>query len=299
MTYKKVIYWTILIAFLSSSSIWAQNTKTMMYIYNGPESLNDTRYEYYIKVLKEILERTKVKYGPYILRPSIRMSEARQEIELIKDNNLINIIIRSDNQDYRKTLRPLTIPVDKEILGYRILLIRKQDQYLFDKIHDLSGLKNISIGQGLGWKDVRILEDNGLRVITGLSYEGLFGMLIGKRFDAFSRSVAEIKDEYNFHKNKYSDLAIEKHLLLNYTFTRYFWFSKSSHSDLRFERIHEGLKIIMNDGTLDNLFLSYFSPKISNLNLKGRIFIQLNNNYVSSDRFKDKKFLFNPSLFDR
>lgn len=156
----------------------------------------------------------------------------------------------------------------------------------------------MSIGQGLGWKDVNILEDNGLQVVTGASYDGLFGMLMGNRFDAFSRSVAEIKDEFNTNTKTYPNMAIEKHLLLNYPITRFYWFSKSSQANPLYKRVNEGLNILISDGTLDKFFLNYFAPKISTLNIKNRVLIQLKNKYASKEKnYKIKNIGLNQAHF--
>src|SRR5437762_1303845 len=40
----------------------------MEYIYNAPESENDTRYEYQWEILKTALEKTREKYGPYTMK---------------------------------------------------------------------------------------------------------------------------------------------------------------------------------------------------------------------------------------
>jgi ABC-type amino acid transport substrate-binding protein len=177
----------------------------------------------------------------------------------------------------------VNIAIDKGILGYRVLLIRKQDQARFDRVESLEDLKRVTIGQGAGWKDVDILATNGLQVITGPNYEGLFEMLIKRRFDAFSRSVDEIGSEFDERKAALPDLAIEKHLLLHYPIPRYFWFNLGEVGERLAARVEEGLRKLIADGTLDRIFRKHFQTKLEALDLLKRRLIEIRNPYLPSN----------------
>jgi hypothetical protein len=252
----------------------------MAYIYNAPESALDTRYLYHVAVLKAALERTVATHGAYTLTPSVPMSETRQVAEMRALTGLITVVIRGANQDYARVLRPVSIAIDKGILGYRVLLIRRQDQARFAAVRTLDDLKAFSIGQGAGWKDIDILRFNGLRVVTGSSYDGLFEMLTRQRFDAFSRGIEEIGDEYQGRQGTLPDLAIEQSLLLYYPVPRYFWFTQDETGRLLAERVTMGLRMIIADGTLDALFRSHFRAKLESLSLGRRHLIRLANPYL-------------------
>jgi hypothetical protein len=67
--------------------------------------------------------------------------------------------------------------VDRGLLGYRLLLIRADDQARFAKVRTLDDLRHLRAGLGKGWADVNIFEASGVEVVEGSNYEGLFGML--------------------------------------------------------------------------------------------------------------------------
>ena len=98
-----------------------------------------------------------------------------------------------------KRLLPIRIPIQKGILGWRVGLIRKGDQGRFAGVDTLEDLKRVRLAQGQEWPDTLILRANGIDVITAPRYEGLFKMLVSKRFDYFPRSVNEIWDELESH----------------------------------------------------------------------------------------------------
>ena len=86
---------------------------------------------------------------------------------------------------------PVRVPTRRGLLGFRLLLIRRQRQSEFRNIRSLDELRRFSIGQGFAWSDAEILRSQGLRVETG-SYEGLFRMLAAGRFDCYPRGINEV-----------------------------------------------------------------------------------------------------------
>jgi hypothetical protein len=97
-----------------------------------------------------------------------------------------------------------------------VFLVRKESLPRFANVRSLDDLRVFSFGLGLGWIDVGILRNNGLRVVTGSSYDGLFDMLDNGRFDIFLRAAAEVLGEYEDRKQRMPDLAIEPGIVLYY-----------------------------------------------------------------------------------
>src|SRR3954452_16253655 len=157
----------------------------MDYVYHPPESALDVRYVYQWEILRSALERTKEKWGPYRMVPSEFMTERRQAFELKHATGKLTVMYLSTTPDFERTLIPIRIPVDKNLGGYCVFLIRKEDRARFAVIQSLDDLRKFRSGLGLGWIDVDILRASNFKVVTGSSYEGLFEMLAQKRFDIF------------------------------------------------------------------------------------------------------------------
>jgi len=263
-------------------SLHAQPAQAMVYIYNGPESELDTRTRYQADILTAILEKTRKKYGRYILKPAVPMTQDRQAYELAHNTGKITIIIRSANREYAGLFRYIPFAFDKDVLGYRVLLIHRGDQPQFSQVRSLEDLRAFSMGAQSDWKDVAILQANGLKVVSGHSYEGLFEMLEKGRFDALSRSVVEAGDEVEAHVGATPDLAIERSLLLYYPIPRYFWFSRDESGGLLAARVKEGLDEIVRDGTLDRIFQHDYAAELAALDLRRRRLIRLDNPLLPS-----------------
>jgi hypothetical protein len=205
------------------------------------------------------------------------MSEDRQEFELLHQSEKLTVILRGDTPEYEKQFECVWIPVDKGLLGYRVFLIRSEDQSRLTHNSTLDDLRTLTIGQGNGWKDIEILRSNGLKVMAGGDYPGLFVMLANHRFDLFSRGVEEVSDEYSRQKHKLPSLAIEQNLMLYYPIARYFWFSRSDHGHALAQRVREGMTMMIEDGSFDSLFQKSHEGLFDDLRLSSRKLFVLQN----------------------
>lgn len=270
----------------------------MRYLYHPPESANDTRYLYHWKILETALEKTSAEFGPYVLEPSEFMTEKRQANEMLTDSGKLTVMYISTTPEFERALLPVRIPVDRNLGGYSVFLIRKQDQARFNSGMGLEDIRKFSFGLGLGWIDVQILRANGFRVITGSSYEGLFSMLENGRFDVFLRSAPEVLDEYAARRARLPDLAIEENLVLYYPLPMYFWFSRSEEGRRLAERVEKGMRRMIADGTYDRIFDQYQGKKIEQLQLNKRRILRIDNPNVGPETpFGDSRLWFDPATY--
>jgi len=278
-----VFYFFLFWHTFSAQSI-AGNLFSYEYIYNAPESAQDNRYIYQWAILRSALEKTKSSHGEYNTKPSLPMTETRQVHELVTNSGKINIIYMPISPELEKEGIPIRIPVDKNLVGYRVFMIRKGDEARFAHIHSIDDLRKFKFGFGLGWDDVEVLRVNNLDVVTGSSYEGLFEMLIHKRFDVFLRGANEVVDECESHNCPIKDVSIEKTLLLYYPMPMYFWFPKTPEGLKLALRVEAGMWSMINDGSYDQIFSNYFDDKVKKLNLSGRKLLSITNPYVDNKK---------------
>ena len=272
--------------------------RDMVYIYNAPESPLDQRYVYHWEILRMALERTREKWGPYRMEPAVFMDEQRQSAELKRASGKLTVMYLGTTVDFERTLVPIRIPVDKNLGGYMVMLIRGEDEAKFKAVHTLDDLRKYKIGLGLGWIDVGILQAAGFNVVTGSSYDGLFEMLANRRFDAFSRAAVEILDEYAERKGKIPDMSIESSFILYYPLPMYFWFSKTPAGERLAERAREGMLSMIEDGTYDRIFMKYQQHKIDALHLRERKVFRIENPILRDlplTPFDDKRLWFDPT----
>lgn len=271
----------------------------MKYVYHAPESSLDVRYLYQWEILRTALDRTTKKWGPYeLVAASEVMSERRQAFEMKNATGKLTVMYLSTNPDFEKSLIPVRIPVDRNLGGYCVFLIRKEDQKRFASVRTLADLRRFRYGLGLDWIDVGILRNSGFTVVTGSSYEGLFEMLISRRFDVFLRGAVEVLDEYEQRKGALPDLAIEENLLFYYPLPMYFWFPRTGEGRRLAARAGEGMRAMIADGTYDAIFDKHQRAKIEGLRLKQRRLFRIENpNIGPLTPLKDKRLWFDPQTY--
>ena len=276
----------------------AQVPAPMRYIHNAPESPLDRRYDYQWKILETALERTRAQYGDYVLAAGQVMTESRQTDELIKATGALTVMHLGTNPELERDLVPIRIPVDKDLEGYCVFLIRKNRAGDFAGVATLDDLRKFRFGLGLGWIDVGILRASKLNVVTGSSYEGLFDMLGNDRFDVFLRSAVEVKDELEARKTTFPDLLIEPGLVLYYPMPMYFWFARTDEGRRLARRAEEGMRAMIADGTYDRIFAEYQDRKIAALGLAQRRIIRIANpNLGPETPFADHRLWFDPATY--
>jgi ABC-type amino acid transport substrate-binding protein len=270
----------------------------MRYVYHGPESPLDKRYLYHWKILETALGRTKEAYGPYVMEPSVAMTEKRQAFELRGATGRLTVMYLSTVPEFERDLVPVRIPVDKNLGGYCVFLIRGDNARLFEAVNSTEDLRRFRFGLGLGWIDVGILEANRLKVVTGSSYDGLFEMLVARRFDVFLRAAVEVIDEYEERRAALPALCIEENLCLYYPLPMYFWFAKTPGGRRLAARAEAGMRAMIADGTFDRIFTEYQDAKIARLHLKGRKILRIENPFLGPETpFQDARLWFDPQTY--
>lgn len=276
----------------------ANDPAPMMYIYNAPESPIDVRYEFHWEILRSALEKTTGTFGPYRMRKSRVMTEKRQAYELMHATGELTVMYLDTRPEFERQLVGIHIPVDRNLVGYRIFLIRRDRTKDFRTVSTLNDLRKFSFGLGTDWVDVGIFRHNGFQVVTGSSYDGLFEMLVNRRFDVFSRGANEILAEVEQRKAAMPDLCIEETICCFYPAPMYFWFTKTEAGRRLAARAEQGMRAMIADGTYDRIFNQYQQSKIEQLHLKDRKIFRLENPYLGPETpLADKRLWFDPATY--
>ena len=280
---------------LAFSAAPAPAADPMTYIYHRDEGDIDVRNQYLWRVLRGALDHTRAAWGDYVLEPSIAMHEKRRIYVLENNEAGINVSLFPAQRGLDDKLVPVRIPVDRGMLGYRVLLIRDSDQPVFSAVRSLEDLKKVRFGLLSWWEDVPIMTNAGLNVVPGTAYEGLFRMLSAGRFDALSRSSSEVIQEFELRGKDLPGVVIEKHLLLHYPMPAYFWFPNTEDGHRRAERVRVGLTEMIGDGTLRGLFDQEFAGLIKRLDMDHRLVLELSNPLLGDkDPLDDSSLWYKP-----
>ncbi|KQQ47196.1 hypothetical protein ASF61_00630 [Duganella sp. Leaf126] len=238
----------------------------------------DSRYDYDWAVLRLALEKSGAKAGEFaVQRSSVAMAPPRVLHEMRARAGKVNVFVRATSPELEREFLPVRLPVDRGLLGYRLLLIRAADQPRFAQVRTAADLAQLRAGMGQGWTDIAVLRAAGIPVVEGSSYTGLFSMLDAHRFDFFLRSIDEASREIEERQEEYPRMAVEQTLLVQYPLARYFFVRRDEQGKLLAARIEAGMETMIRDGSLATLFQRYKGDLLRKARLGQRHLIRLTN----------------------
>jgi hypothetical protein len=279
----------VLVGLAGLCAVLSLHAAPLKFVYPPPESTTDQRHLYYWQLLEAALEANRDKYGDFRLMPyPIAMSFQRAAAEVEIGKGRVNIVARATNLDLERRLRPIPLPLDKGLLGYRIFLATPETAELLKQVKTLDDLRALSIGQAVPWTDVPILQEAGFHLVLSEYYEPLFGMLASRRFDVFPRGVNEVQAEWEAQVKKFPNLVIDRQLVLAYPMPRYFFVPRTEEGERMAERIEDGLKRLVRSGQFDRMYSAYKREVLRGVELSGRRVFRLPNPQLSPLAPKDR-----------
>lgn len=251
---------------------WAETT-----VIRHPQRMAewDQRNDYFLALLTLALNQTRSEYGDYFLEPSNQATTQGRAISLLSAGEQLDVLWSMTSRRRETQMLPVRIPLLKGLMGYRLFIIRIEDETWFHSIKTIDQLRQLRAGQGHDWPDVEILRANGIRVETSSGYDALFFMLKAGRFDFFPRALNEPWQEVQARSEL--NLSVEKNLLLYYPTANYFFVNHNNKTLA--ERLTKGLEKAIADGSFDTLFYNHPINKFTfeNAKLSSRIRLSLAN----------------------
>jgi hypothetical protein len=257
----------LLLVVLTVTEIQAQQKV----VYSWPKAMAaDSRGHYPIALLHLALEKSG---GNYSAVPSeTELSQFRTLRQLETDQG-IDVVWTMSSPEREQKLLPVRIPIDRGLIGWRLLLINQQDQLQFQQLRTAEQLKALKTIQGLDWPDYQILQTNGFRISSSASYQGMFKMLKVKRIDYFPRSVTELPTEIAALSQ--SDFVAAPKWVLYYPAALYFFVNKNN--TVLAQHLEQGLRLAIADGSMKQLFLQHFGAALQQAALPERTVLRLDN----------------------
>lgn len=232
-----------------------------------------TRYEYRLALTRLVLEKTAAEQELVELQRHGSGADPAQDrcLELLRRGE-VDLVYLPPNEQRMAEFGVLPVDLYRGLLGYRLLLIRRQDTARFAVVGQLAQLRQFVGGFGRQWADLLVFERNGLPVVTGPGNEALIAMLKARRFDYLHRSVTEAFAELS-QFDADAQLMIEPHLALHYDFPVYFMVRREQKALL--QRLKLGLQKAQADGSFDRLFAQHFALVLQRARLAQRRVIEL------------------------
>ncbi|MEO7495869.1 MAG: hypothetical protein ABIT83_12375 [Massilia sp.] len=222
------------------------------------------RDDYQAKVLELALDKTRAEYGPYrIVRVVESLSTFRVRSE-VAEGRRVNVHVgpwrELDKENPLDRNIAIDIPIMSGLLGYRSLIIRREDLPRFKAITSADQLKKLVAGQGRNWVEVPMYKRNGYRVDDSGNLKSLIPMLANKRIDYLPMSITEVSSALAQYPEYARQLTVAPGILIKYPLPAIFYVSPKE-PELA-ARLRRGLTIADKDGSLDALLLRSFKDEI-------------------------------------
>ena len=261
----------LLLTLVASASAVAA-AQVLVYPSYSEGDAQDPLHQYHLAALRLALDRSGGQYRLQPLRKPVGQGRAIRELSSPQSD--LGLLWSMTSEEREQLLLPVRIPIDRGLMGWRLLLIRRTEVERFAAIRSLDALRDMTAGQLYDWPDTAILRANGLAVGTTSVYDSLFAMLGRGRVDYFPRSVLEIQDEMRQYGPAH-DLMIAPGLMLRYPTANYFFVSR--HNPQLAADLQRGLERALDDGSLHSLFMTHIRPLLKPLRLPERREILLRN----------------------
>jgi hypothetical protein len=221
------------------------------------------RSAYSLALLQAILERTAPHYPPYKLTVNDARSGPQRGRTMVAAGRVANVYVsglREDKFTQDGSIIMLRQPLMKGLLGYRSAIIRRRDAQRFAQAVRDDTLRDLVIGQGRGWEDVYMLRYNHFTVEDSAHYDNLLRMLAYQRFDAVFLGTTEAQQALAASPLR-DELTVADAPIIYYPLGIVFHVS-GSQPQLA-QRLRDGLKLVIADGTLDALLEQHFAKAIA------------------------------------
>ncbi|MFZ6818212.1 hypothetical protein [Undibacterium sp. Ji22W] len=252
----------------------AQTPQTVIYAW-AASMAKDERGHYPISLLKLALEKSGASYE---IQPSKHDMPQWRTLRHVQMGRELDVVWTFTTPEREQTLLPIRIPIDRGLLGWRLLLINAADAERFAKLDSAEQLRELRSGQGHDWPDFPILKANGFNVSPSSSYQGLFAMLQRRRIAYFPRSMTEIEPEVRAHQNQ--ALVVAPRWVLHYPAPLYFFVSREKPALAA--AIERGLLVAIKDGSMRRLFQLHFGEAIAKADLNHRSVLTLSNPFLTN-----------------
>jgi hypothetical protein len=257
-------------------------------VYPRAESAGDERDRFPVQLLELALRKADATYE---LKPHpVFMLQVRALREVEQQSGL-DIVWTMTSKEREQALLPIRIPIDRGLLGWRVLLVRPASLPAFAATTTLAQLEALRGGQGADWPDTTILRAAGLKIDESARYGDLFQKLAAGRIDYFPRSVQEIWGELDNHRSE--GFVVEPTLALHYPTAMYFFVNKQR-TDLAAD-LRRGLEVALRDGSFQALFMQHFGDVLRRSQLdRRRVFEMANPLLPAQTPLEDARLWYRP-----
>lgn len=253
---------------------------TVIDLWNGNRS--EIRQEYEREMLEEILKATEPEFGSWEIQEDLTEYPGMEEATVFNEKGHHLFVTIAGNQKFGEDdMIVISRPLAKNLLGYRVPIIREEDAGRFSSIQNPEDLQQLEHGIPSDWSDATIFRHNGYNVVEDGNFDDIFDRLEDGLFDYSAYGANEVQGVFENRASKRNGLMIEPNILLFYPFPLVFYVNPDM-PELA-ERVDLGLQKMVESGALDNIFDKYYGDIVNELNLDQRELFILENPLIPEE----------------
>ncbi len=253
---------------------------TVVDFWNGNRSMARQGYER--QVLEAVLLSTESEFGPWKIRENLDEYPGDEEALVFSEKGHDLFVTIAGNQKFEED-DMIVIPelLTKNLLGYRIPIIREEDASMFNQITRKEELQELNHGIPLTWSDAVIFRKNGYNVVEDGDFDDIFDRLEAEMFDYSAYGANEVLGVYENRASRRDGLTIDRNILFFYQFPLVFYVNPEL-PELA-ERIGAGMQNIIDSGELDAIFDEHYGDIVEQLKLDERVLFVLDNPLIPEE----------------
>lgn len=269
------------------------NAATWVVTYPGPLYEGDEGHKYPEALLKLALEKTGVRYR---MVPSQRIKQQSKALRQLRENIEVNVVWSMTDRQREDDLLPIRIPIEKGLIGLRVMLTHKNKPFYNKVVSTLADLLVYSPVQGIDWPDTKILQANGFNVLGAQSHVEAKNLLSRQQADFYPRSVIEVLSELR-QEGADPDIRLKEGIALKYRAAMYFFVNKRNVTLAHLLEV--GLERAIEDGSFDQLFYAHHSEMLELLALDEITYFELDNPLLPlKTPVLETKYWYKPGQFE-
>ncbi len=246
------------------------------------------RYAYRIELANLILARTAASHGELHIAPAVAEDPPQERCLLQLRDGEMDLAYLPPSAERLSQFDMLPFDIHAGMLGYRLLLIRREDAPRFARVRTLEDLRQFRGGFVSQWSDFSRFALNRLPVVGSSRPQNLLAMLESRRFDYYHRALHEVWSEIDGGEADHQELMVEPNLALVYQLPVYFTFNRRNGA-LR-ERFEEGIRLIQTDGSFQRLLFRHFGKEVARSRLNERRLLILDSDLPEGLPEADSRF---------
>lgn len=258
-----------------------------LYVSADSDTLN-----YKGEVLALLLEKSKAKYGPYVLQKNMQQGWSQSRAYSRLEHDELDVMATMTSVERENTAIPVRYCLYKGLLGIRVGMGSAESVQALEKVQTLDQLRQASLGAVFDWPDYLIMRDGGLNVLRLGDLPSSFKRLQQGSFQLLPLGIVEVGPIA-----KRNNLATINSWAIAYP-TAYYLFVSKKRPELA-ERLNYGFEQALKDKSFDQLFERHIGPQLEAMGLDRRKLFFLKNSKLPADTPLDRKALWHPAVFGK